>query len=341
MPRTLLITLDFPPLTGGIAHYYQQRVAQLDPTEVVILMNKISETKKLDAKIKIYYKKFFCKVIWPHWLPLIWQIIKVVRKEKITELWVGQILPVGTATIIANIFLHLPYRVTCHGNDLLRAKKHPRKFKLARKILAGATEVEANTEFTKNILIRDFSISEDKIKIIRPENTLTKGMANRDKMDAFITERNLVGKQILLSVGRLVESKGFDQVLEALFELKQDFSDLVYLIVGEGPYKKQLTQKAEQLGLADKVFFLGQVDHSELPHYYGLANAFIMTPQINSFGDTESFGIVYLEAAEFGIPIIAGRVGGVEEIIKSEDDGYLVDSENIQDIKNTILKVLK
>ena len=217
MNKTLLITLDFPPLTGGVAHYYQQRVAKMNPDEIVVLMNKVSGAGQSNSEVKIHYKKFFCKFIWPHWIPLVWHIIKNARQEKASHLWVGQVLPVGTATIIANKFLHLPYTVTCHGNDLLRAKKHPRKFSLTKKILAGAGNVEANTEFTKNILTQDFFVLSDKIKVIRPENTLGKGMASRENMDDFIFENKLSGKKILPSVGRLVESKGFDQVIQASF----------------------------------------------------------------------------------------------------------------------------
>jgi len=67
--------------------------------------------------------KFFYWADLPRWLPLIWHIYQTAKKEKITELWAGQILPVGAAVWLVSKILHLPYRVTLHGNDLLRAKK--------------------------------------------------------------------------------------------------------------------------------------------------------------------------------------------------------------------------
>jgi phosphatidylinositol alpha-1,6-mannosyltransferase len=343
MNKKLLITIDFPPLTGGVANYYRDRIKKMNSDEIVVLTDKNilrKENKKWNEK-KAYYKKIFCKIIWPHWLPMVWHIIKISKKEKINELWVGQILPVGGAVKIANFFLGLPYTVTCHGNDLLRAKKIKRKFILAKNILQNAKKIEANTKFTKNILIQDYKIQTEKIDIIYPENTLKKEMLDKEKIKELAEKYNLQDKKVLLSVGRLVESKGFDKSLEAFAEAKKEIPNLVYLIIGSGEMKNELNQKIKKMGLEKSVKLLGEIPHQELPNYYALANVFVMTPRKNRHGDTESYGIVYLEALQFGIPVIAGKTGGIEEIIDEEIKGVLVNSENLQEIKNAIIKILK
>jgi len=104
--KTLLVTMDFPPLTGGIANYYFNLVNKMQSNELVVLMNDLNN--KTEQPFKIYYKKFFTKLIWPHWIPLIFQINKIVKKEKIQKIWVGQILPVGTAVWILTKFLRIP-----------------------------------------------------------------------------------------------------------------------------------------------------------------------------------------------------------------------------------------
>lgn len=265
----------------------------------------------------------------------------------------------------------IKFFVTCHGNDLLRAKKNKRKFKLAQKILKDAEFVEANTEFTKNILVNDFAIPAEKIKIIYPINTLTKAMVDLQKVGELRARYNLANKKVLLTVGRLVESKGIDLVLQALPKVWQSVPDLVYLVVGDGPDKNRLVQIVNKLiklpplappykggdgeaphfrsnvlvengtGGAGGIIFTGAVAHNELSNYYDLTDVFILTPRKNSFGDTESFGVVYLEAKEFGLPIIAGNVGGALEIAKNYDQMHLIDSENSNEIIEKIIEIIK
>jgi phosphatidylinositol alpha-1,6-mannosyltransferase len=346
--KTLLITLDFPPLVGGVAEYYFNRVKKMNPEEVVVL----ADGNDLEIGGKIYRRKFFSPLIWPHWLPLLWHIYKITKKENIKELWVGQILPVGTAVWLVSKILHLPYKITCHGNDLLRAKNNPRKFKLAKKILKNARLVEANTEFTKNILVKDFNIPVEKIEIIYPENTLCREMVDEKKVGELRQKYNLNGKKVLLTVARLVESKGIDTVIRILPKAFESIPNLIYIIVGSGIDEQILVNiKKESLsaiaaGLtaaatADKqIIFVGNVLHDDLPNYYALANVFILTPHKTGI-DTESFGVVYLEAAEFGLPIIAGDVGGAREALANYDKSFFVDSENKKEIANKIVEILK
>ena len=345
--------MDFPPLVGGIANYYFNLAQRMPSDKIVVLMNKTANCKLSVAscKFRIYYKNFFSKLIWPHWLPLIWHVYKIAKDERIEMLWVGQVLPVGTAVFVVSKLLKIPYYISCHGNDLLRAKSISRKHKLAKKILENAEYITANTQFTKNILINDFSLPAEKIKIIYPVNVLSRDQVNRKKVEELRRKYNLQGKRILLTVARLVKSKGVDNVIKALPRVWQEISDLVYLIVGDGLFSDELLVISGQVDKERKrIIFTGSVPHNELPNYYALADVFILTPR-KTGTDTESFGIVYLEAKEFGLPIIAGNTGGVREIkniietqqcyISTDTNKFiLVNSENILEISNAIKKSL-
>jgi len=344
--KTLLVTMDFPPLLGGIANYYFNRVKKMPVDEVVVLMNKIENYKNIKLNNKIYFKNFFIKYFWPRWIILIWHIYRIAKKEKIQKIWVGQILPVGTAVYFISKILKIKYFITCHGNDLLRAEKNIRKFKLAKKILNSAEHIETNTEFTKNILINKYKINNKKIKIAYPENTLKKEMVDENEVKKLKEKYSLAGKKVLITVARLVESKGIDQVLRALPKVWKEIPDLVYLVVGDGDFSDQLLVISNQINPEkDKIIFVGPVPHLELPNYYALADVFILTPRKNPTGDTESFGIVYLEAQEFGLPIIAGDTGGIREICRNRaapcSDFIFVDSEDINQIAEKIIKLLK
>jgi glycosyltransferase involved in cell wall biosynthesis len=87
------------------------------------------------------------------------------------------------------------------------------------------------------------------------------------------------------------------------------------------------------------VIFVGSVPHDDLPNYYALADAFILTPHKTGV-DTESFGVVYLEAVEFGLPIIAGDVGGAREALANYNKTFFVDSENEEEIAEEIKRVI-
>ncbi|PIT89937.1 hypothetical protein COU23_01110 [Candidatus Kuenenbacteria bacterium CG10_big_fil_rev_8_21_14_0_10_36_11] len=420
--KTLLVTMDFPPLMGGISEYYFNRVQDLQNGGVDILVLAhasfvIPAQAEIQKEKEVYYQNFFTNFFWPHWLPLIWHIYRTVKKEKIKRIWVGQILPVGTAVWIVwkiyhFLFCHFSYLchphesedpvdickrwdsrlrgndkekwddkkrplsffVTCHGNDLLRSKSVERKYKLAKKILRDAEFVEANTEFTKNILIKDFDVPEEKIKVVYPVNTLKKEMVDEVKVGKLREKYNLAGKKILLTVARLVESKGIDLVIKALSKVWQEIPELVYLVVGEGNFNNQLLVISDQVNPEkNKIIFTGAVPHNDLSNFYALADAFILTPHskvgtparpsgggFKPVQDTESFGIVYLEAMEFGLPIIAGDVGGVREIFLSpsfqggvlrqakhcrsgvvNNNFILVNSENIDEIAEKIKNIFK
>lgn len=369
--KTLLVTLDFPPLVGGVANYYFNRVKQMPKDEIIVLMNQFAnyQLPALPAgrpitsyNFEVIYKSFFTKLFYPHWLPLIWHIYRIVKKEKITRLWVGQILPVGSAVWIVSRILsfgrsaswqtkfRINFFVTCHGNDLLRAKSHPRKFKLAKKILEDAEYIEANTEFTKNILINDFKISAEKIYTIYPFNTLKKEMVNREKVEELRKKYNLDNKKVLITVGRLVKSKAIDLVLQALPLVLEKVPNLIYIIIGDGPHYAELVRISSEFSrINNNIIFVGAVPHNDLPNYYTLANAFILTPRNSDVSvetgfkpvqDTESFGIVYLEAQEFNLPIIASNVGGVGEAVKGYDKINFVNPENVSELATKIIEVL-
>jgi phosphatidyl-myo-inositol dimannoside synthase len=330
--KTILVTTDFLPLLGGISQYYHNRVKKISSQEIVVLMNKVKGYEDVKSDCKIYFKKFFVKYFWPHWVLMFWYVWRIIKKEKIDRIWVGQVLPVGTVIYFLSKIFKLPYFVTCHGNDLLRAKSHPRKFKLAKRVLNKAEFVEANTEFTKNILIKDYGLDESKVKVVYPECTLSKGMVDDNIVNGLKEKYGLKDKRVLLTVGRLVESKGIDQVIKSLDIVKKEIPDLIYMVIGDGPDKDRLKD------LSDSVIFVGSVPFEQLSNYYSLANSFVMTPRKNIQGDTESFGIVYLEAQEFGLPVIAGDTGGARE---TSDSFRFVDSEDIDQIAENIINSLK
>jgi phosphatidylinositol alpha-1,6-mannosyltransferase len=143
---------------------------------------------------------------------------------------------------------------------------------------------------------------------------------------------------VLLTVGRIVQRKGFESVLEALKVIKDRNIDFEYRIVGGGPYKKEVLRIIDKLNLEGCVSLLGEVDETDSS--YQAADIFIM-PSIELPGDVEGFGIVFLEAGLHGLPVIASRSGGIPDAVKDGETGLLVTPGDVNEIAGAILLLME
>lgn len=130
-------------------------------------------------------------------------------------------------------------------------------------------------------------------------------------------------KTVLLAVGNLKETKGFDLAIQALARLNQNHPQLCLLIAGSGPEAENLRALAAQLGVEEKVEFLGRLEHAKVMEYMSLADVFVLPSW------QEGFGVVYVEAMAHGLPIIGCQGQGIADIIESGKNGILVPPRDI------------
>ncbi len=322
MKKTLLITSDFWPQTGGVANYWLELGRYLPPDKFIILAPRLNDRQDEIGGLSVRRALFFNRFIWPRWLPLLWHILLLVKKEKIEKIIVGQILPGGTAVWILHRLGLVPgYYVSCHGMDLQILKG--RKRKLARLILMDAAGVIVNSEYTAS-LVRQFTTSLPITKVNPCPRLLPQSKVDIKKKFGLSTDN------ILLTVSRLVKRKGIDRVMAALPQIWSVFPDVVYVIVGDGPDKFYLRNLADKVIPPDKksqIIWAGRVDDDFLSSFYQAAKIFIMPNRVIN-GDVEGFGMVFLEAGLFSLPVIGGNNGGVREAIKPGQTGILLDDPN-------------
>ncbi|MFA6304727.1 MAG: glycosyltransferase family 4 protein [Patescibacteria group bacterium] len=322
--KILLVTMEWPPFKGGVGNYYFNLVKNLTGQQI----------KVFEVGPKLFYRFF-----WPKWLKLFFEIRRQIKKEKPDLIWVGQVLPVGEATYLIKKFFHIPYFVSTHGLDIMLPQRSLRKEKALKQVLDNAEFITANSNFTKNELL-NLGYDDNKVVVVYPCPHVSLNLkADSSKLEEIKQNLSLQGKKVLLTVGRLVKRKGQDAVIKALPELLQKFPNLVYLIVGEGPESLKLKTQSLKLGLENKVIFLANVSDEELSWYYQTADVFVMPAQ-NLAGDVEGFGIVYLEAASFGLPVVAASCGGVMEAVLNEQTGLLVEPSNSKDLIEKISRLL-
>ena len=337
MQNTLLITLDFWPNTGGVANYYYNLVKNLPKDNVFVL----TDAKKEKSNLKIYNKPLLYKLIWPKWLKAFKETIKLIKKQNIKMLWVGNILPIGTIAYIINKLYKIPYFVSLHGFDIISAQKNSRKKYLAKKILNKAKFITVNSYCTKNLL-NNIVDNKDKIKVIYPGINIDFIKINPEINKKIKEKYNLqnlpagqVGKKIILTVGRLIKRKNHKLVINAVKQLKEKIPNLIYLIIGDGPELNNLKKLTD-----DNVIFLTNIDNNELPYFYNLSDIFVMISKYSK-KDIEGFGIVYLEAGLFKKPVIACDQGGPKEAVINNETGILVEQNNVDMLKNNIIKLLE
>lgn len=133
------------------------------------------------------------------------------------------------------------------------------------------------------------------------------------------TEKSTLKNKQLISVGRLDKIKGFDDLIDIFNLFQQDHPDWILHIVGEGSERQNLQSKINELHLGKKIFLCGNRLSAELEKEYQNSSIYLMT----SF--SESFGLVLVEAASYGLPLIAfDSAQGAKEIIENNKNGFLI-----------------
>ncbi|MFH1620685.1 MAG: glycosyltransferase family 4 protein [Patescibacteria group bacterium] len=323
-PDIILITLDYPPEIGGVARYLGNLV-KVSGGKIKVIVQSDHEEPGFG---QIEKRDFFYNG-WPKWWPIV-DICRSALKSKETVILVSHVFPVGTAAFISRIFGGPEYAVIFHGLDLRMIRGAWKRF-LLRMICSRAKIRIANSESTKEYLLKLVP----KIKV----NVITPAVEHRD-LETKQRAREILNldqeRKIVLSVGRLIPRKGFDLSLEAMAEIQKN-QEVEYVVVGNGPDLNRLQKIAEQN--KTKVRWIMDADDQEKWLWFAAADIFLL-PARDEGSDVEGFGIVYLEAGLAGIPVIAGKSGGVTEAVRQGYTGLLVDPESGEDVLRAIKELL-
>ena len=244
---------------------------------------------------------------------------------------VSHALPVGTAAMIARWTGGAPYVVFCHGLDVKLAAGHWRRRLLFRLVCRNAKLVAANSEATAKEIRR--LVPNLKIITLTPGVRRLTGMSRRDARSRLgIAEH----EEVVLAVARLIPRKGVDVLLEATERLPNR-ENLTVAVVGDGPERAKLEQMAEHL--KHRVRFVPEAPDEDVGLWYASADVFCL-PLREHASDMEGFGIVYLEAAIHGLPVIAGRSGGAAEAVMDGITGILVKPNDPEDVAQALERLL-
>ena len=258
---------------------------------------------------------------------------RVVKRERPDLILASRPLSEGVVASLVSRITGVPYLCFVHGEDIEVAATS-RELSLATKpVLNRATKIIANSTFTKSRLVDAWGITPEKVQLIHPGVDCDHFMPDEtiQRPDAW------KGKSVLLTVGRLQERKGHDTVISAIKKLGETHPNLHYVVAGDGEDRMRLANLAKELGVDDRVEFLGKVSESGLKELYQTCDIFVMANRAVG-KDVEGFGIVFLEAQACGKPVIAGASGGTSDTLVDGKTGMLVDC---QDSPEPLVRSLK
>lgn len=229
----------------------------------------------------------------------------------------------------------LPVICLVHGMEIPESPPAGKRRRIAAS-LARAACVVANSHYT-SARVKPLLMEKARLEVIHPG---VEPPPEAGELAARKAEHQLARfHPRLVSVGRLEEHKGQDQVLRCLPALLREFPNLGYVCLGEGPARPALEQRARDCNVADHFMLPGNADEATRTAYLKLSDVFVL-PGRAVANRIEGFGIAFIEAAWLGLPAVAGRAGGAAEAVIHDETGLVCDGEDPDAVLAAIRKLL-
>lgn len=364
--KCLLIANIFPPINGGSAVVYESlchfspkgSMLVLAPWRHYLTGEEIEGWRDYDAAANFPIERIellrppavqsrsLLQSLWlqisvdlPLKARVLAKTIALVRRHRIGVICVCELTSSSWLGLALKRWLRIPYINYIHGEEITTQSNYLMFGRKRRQYLQHADAVVAVSEFTRRTLIEQMGVSPERIELI-VNGVDAERFCPGPKPESLLKRYGLAGKQVLLTVGRLVERKGIDTVIQAMPKILRQCPDALYLIVGIGEYQPQFEALVAQANLQDHVIFAGRVPTEELVDHYRLCDLFVMPNRELANHDTEGFGLVFLEANACGKAVIAGQAGGVVEAVRHGETGLNVDGHSVDAVAAAIIELL-
>jgi phosphatidylinositol alpha-1,6-mannosyltransferase len=362
--RCLVVANTFPPIHGGSAIVYDSlarfgggRVSVLAPQEDYRDGRPIQGWREFDRRapfqvhrVRLLRTRFLppdagqARRLVGHLLDLgirltmLRTIRRIVRTESIAVLCIGELVAGGWLARACRTLFGLKTLIYVHGEEISTRSRYDAARRRRRRALAAADGVIAVSRFTRDTLVNDFGVLPGKIELVSNGVDLAR-FEPGPRSKRLVAQYGLAARPVLLTVSRLYARKGVDRVIESLPQVLRQIPDLVYLVVGEGSYRPELERLVAHHGLGGSVVFTGAVPDYDLTGHYGLGDVFIMANREMPDGETEGFGLVFLEANACGLPVIAGMAGGSVDAVTDQVNGLVVDGNDVAAIAAVVVRM--
>jgi glycosyltransferase involved in cell wall biosynthesis len=257
--------------------------------------------------------------------------IRLHREYEFDAVHAHWIVPQGFVTAILRVLTRRfpPVLVTSHGGDLY-ALRGPVFERLKRWILTRADAVTVVSH-----AMRDYCEERN----LAPKKIVVQSMGV-DLDGKFIPGDNGNARAGLIFVGRLVEKKGVEYLIEAMAILRPKYPQLNLVVIGDGPLRESLAALAQTRGVSDRVRFIGSLRNEELPGYLRAAAISVMPSVVAASGDQEGLGLVAVEAQGCGCAVVASDLPAVRDTVIDGQTGLMARPADAADLADKIAMLL-
>lgn len=341
----LMITELYLPTKGGTAVMFEDDCRRLGGKSVHIVTAAVEGGDAFDRdhpntihRLVLERKPWLRPESLVMYSRLLMRSILLAFQHRFAAVLAGRALPEGLVGWAVARMRASKLIIYAHGEELTGWGRG-RKFQAMCFALRHADHVVANSDFTRDTLITLIGVLPERIVMAYPVVDAGRFRPGLPHLDL----RQSIGigdaQRLVLSVGRLQRRKGFDQVVRALAVMASQGLDVHYAIIGIGEDHEYLVAIATELGVLSRLHLIGHVDPSDLPRWYNACDVFAM-PNREIDGDTEGFGIVYLEANACAKPAIAGEAGGTGSAVEHGVNGLRVDGTRVESVADAIASLL-
>ena len=340
--KILCITNDFGPRAGGIETFVMGLIERAPKGSIIVYTSSQGDTTSYDQG---WLRDFGVEVIRDRskiLLPSPWvarKVKKVIKRNSIKQVFFGAAAPLGVMARSLRKKGVVNIVALTHGHEVWWAKLWP--FSSAISFIGrNVDHLTYLGEFTKNEISKSLS-PKAKSKLVKIAPGIdTDHFAPVPSAAQLRKDLGLSEKKVIVSVGRLVHRKGQDVLIQSMTAVLAKHPTAHILMVGEGPYRKELTKMVTELNLSHAVTFIGRIQYKELPRFICAGDIFVMPSRSRLAGlEVEGLGIVYLEASSCALPVIAGRSGGAPDAVDEGVTGYSVDGTSALEVSKAIIKL--
>jgi len=247
-------------------------------------------------------------------------LAKRLHSREISHLHVHHANNATTVAMLTSRYLGVPYSFTAHGSDILIEKD------LLREKVENARFVVTISEYNR-AMIRQYcdASRDDRVEVVRIGVDTNRLRPSRNRIGELPQ---------VLSVGRLIEIKAFDDLIRACAVLRDRGARFRCVIVGDGPHRGSLDALRRELRLESHVSFAGTVSPEELGGYLDGSDLFALA------STSEGIPVVLMEAMACGLPVVATRITGIPELVEDGVSGYLVRPRCPEDLASAMTRLL-
>ncbi len=341
----LVITELFLPTKGGTAVWFDEVYRRIGGKEIHVVTAAVPGSDEHDRdhpnsihRLRLQRHPWLRPESLAMYLKLLGSSLKLAFTQPVVAVHAGRVLPEGLIGWLVAVCRRVPLLIYAHGEEITTWTQ-PLKRRVMRFSYRRADCIIANSRFTFDELCK-LGVDPARIRTLFPGVDIERFRPGLPAADLRQSIGVGPGQPLLLSVGRLSRRQGFDQVIRALPALIEAGFDPHYAIIGIGEEHDPLARLASELQVRDRLHLLGHVPTDTLPRWYNGCELFVM-PNREVDGDTEGFGMVFLEAAACGRTAIAGLAGGTGDAVVDGETGLRIDGAELSALTAAIATLLE